>query len=322
MTALRRNVAAAAAFILLGIAFGCASGLDRQVVPPRAGEGACLENGTWSFGNPADPANHADFLAFADTLRYRPTGNGAAQKALPVAVPDPNGGISRIDSAAVDGVISPQIGIEGTRPEAYEPGHTPCPGRVIGRVTIDGRESPFDSLREEAERARQIHGPVGALQDAPTREDAVTPPRVQAQETSSLLPDSLALLGGYKSFIHEHGSAHPTAPNERHVHRYYPEGVSYVWVDSVQARDDGSMVGRAVIVSEHTNIRPWVLTLRYCDHGSPAAPGCDLVHDVAAMDDDEKPYARWLDIPEDDHTWEWCASMGCCIVESGTSFEH
>lgn len=264
---------------------------------PIAGQGDCRPDGTWAFGDPADPANHARFLQHATAQQYVPVSQGGVRRALPVVPPAPGGGLGTPIPGAVSGTIEPRAGINGSARSAYEnSAGRSCPGRVIARVTIDGRSSPNDSIRRDAQRALQA------------RRDAAQ---------GEILHDSLALLGGYKTLVHRHGVYHPD-PGLEHRHRYFPEGTSYVWMDQLTDLGNGVTLARGVIVSEDTSVSPWIVRIRYCGHsqpsGGPTDPNCAPAHPVPHP----PPLARWLDIPEDDHAWEWCASRGCCIVESST----
>lgn len=267
---------------------------------PVVGQGDCLNNETWRFGDPADTANHAAFLAHATAQTYvgvpsTPGQQGGVLKNLPVVLPAPGGGHQPPIQDAVRGEINPRAGINGSRRASYEPTTEPCPGRVIGRVHIDGTQSRIPSIAAEADRAL----------------------RERQNAQGRVLPDALALLGGYKTMVHRHGSLDPD-PGLEHSHRYFPEGTSYIWMDSLTTVGTGETFARGVIVSSDTSVAPWVVRIRYCPHEDPSNPHSDPHCDPAHPVPSSRPLARWIDIPEDDHAWEWCAMTGCCLVESST----
>lgn len=79
-----------------------------------------------------------------------------------------------------------------------------------------------------------------------------------------------------------------------------PEGVSYVWIDSLRPSDSTSL-GRAIVIPENPSVparRLDVLYLRdrYAGHG-------------------REPAARWLYVAgRSEWAWLTCLTNGCCVV--------
>lgn len=84
---------------------------------------------------------------------------------------------------------------------------------------------------------------------------------------------------------------------DHHVHSFFPEGHSYVWIDGYDAARG---TARAVIVSAKPN-DPYV---------------AEAIVDWTPDTPHAQAHGYWIADPTDDHLWQTCSTNGCCTVRA------